>query len=514
MAARVASQLKSRRVSARGGCVVKELPQRDLSRTGIAIDSDHVCPCDFPELLGYLQRHLGNPRFRLAGFVLSALGSESVEVVVSTQLLPTRTNQQVCRQSKVCSHFTYADDTCKHYRINNVEGTSVMTYAKITDCTDLCLVEYDIHRGGPVYRKDSLIPQEVTYLASVPSGSTAQCATGSWLVQRARPEADYVDTKLGCFELAGEEMLCLEPGVPSTKNTTDTTGQDFTISLDWATLECPQPLTHEVEDDVLHPLVFDDPTTLQPDHYWLHPCDCVPPGWGLGFPANALVAEGLPPASDGAFIPPPLLIVQGQFACPSRLEWQVLPGKRGIYFETEAGHLRGGAWRLRAALLTALKAWPWPGRGLREGRLPGAVQKTSPRPESAFGVLECDSTRRIGPELRRTVPSTGPAPSQPIAALAVAGIETSEAARMELKHAASSTDATAGDLYALRRPRPRMELRIWAKPQLRPSNASCLERAHRNLEARLPPEQLCVTGGLADFQGNAARVLSRHVTEN
>ena len=162
------------------------------------------------------------------------------------------------------------------------------------------LVEYDIHRGGPVYRKDSLTPQEVTYLASVPSGSTAQCATGSWLVQRARPEADYVDTKLGCFELAGEEMLCLEPGVPSTKNTTDTTGQDFTISLDWATLECPQPLTHEVEDDVLHPLVFDDPTTLQPDHYWLHPCDCVPPGWGLGFPANALVAEGLPPASDGS----------------------------------------------------------------------------------------------------------------------------------------------------------------------------------------------------------------------
>ena len=74
---------------------MKELPQRDLSRTGIAIDSDHVCPCDFPELLGYLQRHLGNPRFRLAGFVLSALGSESVEVVVSTQLLPTRTNQQV-----------------------------------------------------------------------------------------------------------------------------------------------------------------------------------------------------------------------------------------------------------------------------------------------------------------------------------------------------------------------------------------------------------------------------------
>ena len=226
--------------------------------------------------------------------------------------------RQVCRLSKVCSHFTYADDTCRHYRVNTVEGTSVMTYAKVTDCTDLsscirlkhpewvvagdyCPVEYDIRRGSPVYRKDSLIPQEVMYLASVPRGSRSQCATGSWLVQRATPEVDYLDPKLGYFELAGEELLCLEPGVPSMKNATNTTGQEsFIISLDWATLACPQPLTHEVEDDVLHPLVFDDPTTLQPDDFWLHPCDCVPPGWGLGFPANALVAEGLPPASDGS----------------------------------------------------------------------------------------------------------------------------------------------------------------------------------------------------------------------
>ncbi|CAE7235554.1 ACBP2, partial [Symbiodinium pilosum] len=105
------------------------------------------------------------------------------------------------------------------------------------------------------------------------------------------------------------------------------------VELDWATLACPQPLTHEVEDETVHPLIFDDPTTPQPDDYWLHPCDCIPPEWGLGWPANAMIAEGLPADSDGSFIPPPLLIVQGQFACPSR---QLLPGKRGIYFETEA----------------------------------------------------------------------------------------------------------------------------------------------------------------------------------
>jgi len=91
---------------------------------------------------------------------------------------------------------------------------------------------------------------------------------------------------------------------------------------------------------------------------------------------------------------------------------------------------------------------------------------------------------------------------------------------MELKHAASSTDATAGDLYAL------------------PSNASCLVanprgsrgsrgegRGGAGLKSRqfltqtenISPSftlsaALFNPGGLADFQGNAARVLSRHVT--
>ncbi|CAE7446098.1 Mns1 [Symbiodinium microadriaticum] len=254
-----------------------------------------------------------------------------------------------CRFSKVCSHFTYnqSENSCKFYRINNEMGSPVTAYAKVTDCTDLsscirlqhpewaiagdfCPVEYDYRRGGPVYRKESSIPQEVMYLAKVPPGTTSDCPVGNWLVQEASPIVDFVDAKMGYFELGGDEKLCLDAGLPSEAG-------KGSIHLDWATMPCGRPLFDEVEDEKIHPLVFDDPTTAQPDDFWLHPCDCVPHEWGSGWPVNPLVVEGMPAGSDGAglstYIPPPTLIVSGQFACPSR---QLLPGKMGIHFVSEA----------------------------------------------------------------------------------------------------------------------------------------------------------------------------------
>ena len=222
-----------------------------------------------------------------------------------------------CRLSKACSHFTFnqSEDSCKHYRLNTVNGSPVTAYAKVTQCTDLgtclrlthpewiiagdyCPVDYDIRRGMPVYRKDSPILQEVLYLATVPRGSSSNCSFGNWLVQQAAPEVDYVDKELGYFELAGKERLCLDLGLPSIKAVTFNK-LSFNITLDWATLACPRPLIPEVEEEQLQPLVFDDPTTLQPDDYWLHPCDCVPPEWGMGYPVNPMVVEGLPAGSDG-----------------------------------------------------------------------------------------------------------------------------------------------------------------------------------------------------------------------
>ena len=80
---------ESRQAAARGGFIVKELPERELSRTEIAVSvADHVCPCDFPKLLGHLERHP-----RSFGLAFSALGGKPVKAAVCTELLKTRHDQ-------------------------------------------------------------------------------------------------------------------------------------------------------------------------------------------------------------------------------------------------------------------------------------------------------------------------------------------------------------------------------------------------------------------------------------
>ncbi|CAK8993307.1 unnamed protein product [Durusdinium trenchii] len=83
----------------------------------------------------------------------------------------------------------------------------------------------------------------------------------------------------------------------------------------------------------LQQLVFDDPSTEQTDDYWLHPCDCLNPSFGTGWPVDPASFEEIPPQANGIFVPPPFLLVSGQFVCPSR---QLLPGAAGVHFKTEA----------------------------------------------------------------------------------------------------------------------------------------------------------------------------------
>ena len=63
--------------------------------------------------------------------------------------------------------------------------------------------------------------------------------------------------------------------------------------------------------EALQPLVFDDPSTSQPDDFWLHPCDCLPQQWGTEWPADPLSLENIPATSNGIFIPEPFPIVSG-----------------------------------------------------------------------------------------------------------------------------------------------------------------------------------------------------------
>ena len=65
--------------------------------------------------------------------------------------------------------------------------------------------------------------------------------------------------------------------------------------------------------EALQPLVFDDPSTSQPDDFWLHPCDCLPQQWGTEWPADPISLENIPPTSNGIFIPEPFTIVSGEW---------------------------------------------------------------------------------------------------------------------------------------------------------------------------------------------------------
>ena len=177
-----------------------------------------------------------------------------------------------------------------------------------------------------VYKKESAVPQRVMWMTT--SVGTNTCPFGNWLVQRA-DDSDYVNAGLNYFELKGAEQACLGAGLPSMNTGPDNSA----ILLDFATLACGRPLFPEAAEEALQPLIFDDPSTSQPQDFWLHPCDCLPMAWGSAWPADAASFENIPPASDGTFIPPPFLIVSGQFACPSR---QLLKGAAGIHFESEA----------------------------------------------------------------------------------------------------------------------------------------------------------------------------------
>ena len=78
------------------------------------------------------------------------------------------------------------------------------------------------------------------------------------------------------------------------------------------------------------PVVVDDPYTSDPADYWLHPCDCAPPAWGMEKPVNPESFESVPGKSGNQFTPAPFELVSGQFVCPAK---ELLDN--GVHFETE-----------------------------------------------------------------------------------------------------------------------------------------------------------------------------------
>ncbi|CAK8997764.1 unnamed protein product [Durusdinium trenchii] len=233
-----------------------------------------------------------------------------------------------CRLSALCANYRWESSTCFRYD-GRSDGSPVMVNAKVTNCTDegtcmqvqhpkwylsgrYCPMGRDAQRGGTMYRREQVTPEDAVYLYKNRAGDG--CSSGQWVLQKING-ADYMEKALGSFELRGPVLDCVA-------------SSQVSFALD----ACPTKLLlGEEEDEGLPPLILDDPGTPEPSDYWLHPCDCAPPAWSTGAPVNAEKFEEQPAESQNDYIPSPFIIVSGQFVCPSR---QLLP-KIGIQFQTE-----------------------------------------------------------------------------------------------------------------------------------------------------------------------------------
>lgn len=177
-----------------------------------------------------------------------------------------------CRSSEVCANYRFASGSCLRYDVRQ-DGQEVTVNAKVTNCTEASCMQvihgkwylagryypmgYDALKGGIIYRREHVTPQDAVYLYRHRPGDS--CSASQWILQKIA-EGDYADASRGIFELKGPSLECLAHD-----------------KVHFALNACPTaPLQWEQEDEEALPsLVLDDPGTPDAADYWLHPCDCV-----------------------------------------------------------------------------------------------------------------------------------------------------------------------------------------------------------------------------------------------
>lgn len=204
-------------------------------------------------------------------------------------------------------------------------------YNKVTNCTAdaaykdvqtgswyqsglYCPVAPDLFRGDSLYLKKGETPEETLYLSKYVSsidGPVSGCSNGNWILRQADAEKDYIKLEAGDVELGGRVLRCISGSIP------------------FGVASCGQP-NITVPDEGYAPVVVDDPYTSDPADYWLHPCECAPPAWGMEKPVNPESFESVPGKSGNQFTPAPFELVAGQFVCPAK---ELLDN--GVHFETE-----------------------------------------------------------------------------------------------------------------------------------------------------------------------------------
>ncbi|CAE7335249.1 unnamed protein product [Symbiodinium natans] len=239
--------------------------------------------------------------------------------------LPEEKCLSKCRMDKTCSHFWWTADSCKQYALRS-SGADVTVWVKVPDCGQAaacmevggsqdyrtsglyCPLGQDSH-GRVFYQKKAPTLEDSFYMAKYPSDH-GKCSTSEWVVQ-SPSSSDYLKPDVGYYELRGPVQSC----VPS-------------ADVQVAARGCAKPQAFGPPEEGLPAFVIDDPSTEAPEDFWLHPCDCAPEAWGADLPMNPKTFETIPSGSSNQYIPAPYLIVEGQFACPTRQ-------LRGLHRETE-----------------------------------------------------------------------------------------------------------------------------------------------------------------------------------
>ncbi|CAE7247479.1 Rs1 [Symbiodinium natans] len=241
--------------------------------------------------------------------------------------------RKLCRVRSSCAYYKWDQGNCSQV-VKRADGGWLQAIAKIWNCSNTdtcrevrtatwyyngiyCPVGADTLRNSVIYFKEGTTPQEELVLyqhREAVDGAIPGCLDGSWVIKLSS-RADYKKPQMGYFEMHGEARHCASPG-----------------EVLFATLPCGPPENVTEEEVKVQKIILDDPATPAGADFWLHPCECASAAWGADMPVDPVTYEMTGDAETATYIPPPLMLVNGEFVCPNR---NLLPNP-GVYFETEA----------------------------------------------------------------------------------------------------------------------------------------------------------------------------------
>ena len=289
--------------------------------------------------------------------------------------------RSLCRGRANCTHWGmyggkchFYSSVCKSANINDYDCAhkNVLVTERYPgcgerhSCVDIKLPGYHYISGkycpagensasaaqGPLYFKTGLTNEESFWLMR---GSSSACSSENWAIVQPEEAQDYENRTMAYVELHGETVACLmgnSGDLPSDIFGQSTTKLTVTrlAAIQGATATvvapgCTAPNVTVVtvdgpeEESTVEALKLDDPASDTVDDHWLHPCQCIPTGWGNLPPVFIESISEVPAGSNNEFLPSRINIVDGQFVCGQKYLTAVIE-------ETETDALDDGSCKM------------------------------------------------------------------------------------------------------------------------------------------------------------------------